>query len=276
MTITREQKVRLGIFAVAAGVLFAIVILVFAGMQFWQARHRYYIEFQTSVYGLEEGADVFLHGVRVGKVVDMSLSSADPDKVLVTIDVDEDAPVRTNTIAVLQYAGITGLKIVDLRGGTAEAPPLPPGGTIPVGETVLDRIAEQGAVMLDQTAQLLERANAIAAQAEVIVENLARVSQDVNIQEIVAQARTTARNLAHASRSLRGVIDENRAGLRASVEAIEEAATRAAEIVDDAQVRGMIADLRQATRSFKELAREIRQRPSRLLYSKPPRERELP
>lgn len=276
MTITREQKVRLGIFAVAAGVLFAIVILVFAGMQFWQARHRYYIEFQTSVYGLEEGADVFLHGVRVGKVVDMSLSSADPDKVLVTIDVDEDAPVRTNTIAVLQYAGITGLKIVDLRGGTAEAPPLPPGGTIPVGETVLDRIAEQGAAMLDQTAQLLERANAIAAQAEVIVENLARVSQDVNIQEIVAQARTTARNLAHASRSLRGVIDENRAGLRASVEAIEEAATRAAEIVDDAQVRGMIADLRQATRSFKELAREIRQRPSRLLYSKPPRERELP
>lgn len=276
MTITREQKVRLGIFAVAAGVLFAIVILVFAGMQFWQARHRYYIEFQTSVYGLEEGADVFLHGVRVGKVVDMSLSSADPDKVLVTIDVDEDAPVRTNTIAVLQYAGITGLKIVDLRGGTAEAPPLPPGGTIPVGETVLDRIAEQGAAMLDQTAQLLERANAIAAKTDEIIGSLAEVTETANLDEIAAQTRATARNLARASASLRELVDENREGLSTTIAAIEDAARRASELVDSAQVRGAIADLRQASRSFKELAREVRQRPSRLLYSPAAPERKLP
>lgn len=276
MTITKEQKVRLGIFAVAAGALLAIVIIVFAGLQFWHPRERYYIDFHSSVYGLEEGADVFLHGVRVGKVVSMSLSHEAPGKVRVAIDVDEDAPIRTNTRAVLQYAGITGLKIVDLRDGTAAAPPLPPGSTIPVGETVLDRIAERGAEMLDQTAQLIERANAIAAQTEVIVENLARVSSDVQIDDIVAQTRTTVRNLSAATKALRGVIDENRAGVRASVEAIEDAATRVAELVDDAQVRAMIADLRQATRSFKELARELRQRPSRLLYSRPPRERELP
>ena len=37
-----------------------------------------------------------------------------------------------------------------------------------------------------------------------------------------------------------------------------------------------IADLRQASRNFKELAREVRQRPSRLLYSSPAPERKLP
>jgi hypothetical protein len=35
-------------------------------------------------------------------------------------------------------------------------------------------------------------------------------------------------------------------------------------------------DLRQASRSFKELARDVRQKPSRLLFSTTPSERKLP
>lgn len=271
---TKEQKVRLGIFAVASGILLAVVLVVFAGMKFWQARDRYYIEYDSTVYGLEEGADVFLNGVRVGNVTDLAI--ADVSTVRVAIDIDEGTPIRTNTRAVLQFAGITGLKIVDLRGGSAKAAKLPPGGTIPVGKTALDRLEEQSEVMLAQTTRLLERANAIAAKTEEIITNFAEVTESENLDEIAAQTRATAKNLARASASLRELVDENREGLSTTIAAIEHAARRASELVDSNQVRGAIADLRQASRSFKELAREVRQRPSRLLYSSPAPERKLP
>ena len=45
---------------------------------------------------------------------------------------------------------------------------------------------------------------------------------------------------------------------------------------DNQPVRAAMMDLRQASRTFKELAREVRQKPSRLLFSSPAPDRKLP
>jgi hypothetical protein len=166
--------------------------------------------------------------------------------------------------------------VIDLRGGSYAAPPLAPGSTIAVGETMLDKIQDKAEQIADQTTELMERANAIAAKAETVVENLANLTQPEQMGDVMTQTRQVAANLAQASASLRGLIEENRAGLRASVSAIEQTAKRAADLVDGNQVKAAVADLRQASRSFKELAREVRQKPSRLLYSNPEPDRKLP
>jgi phospholipid/cholesterol/gamma-HCH transport system substrate-binding protein len=276
MTTTKQQKIRIGLFAVAAGALLAVVLVVFAGVHFWKPRNRYYVEFDKSVYGLEKGADVFLNGIRVGKVGGIRLAPHDIQHVQVALDVNEDAPVRTDTRAVLQFAGITGLKVIDLRGGSLAAAALPVGGTIPVGETILDKLEEKGKALVDQSQELMERASSIVTKADTIVTNLANATDSANLGEIMAQTRVTAANLAQASASLRGLIDENRASLKASVAAIEETAKRAANLVDANQVKAAVADLRQASRSFKEMAREVKNRPSKLLFSKPEADRKLP
>ena len=276
MTTTKQQKIRIGLFAVAAGALFAVVLVVFAGVHFWKPRDRYYVEFDSTVYGLEKGADVFLNGIRVGKVGGIRLAPHDISHVQVALDINEDAPIRTDTKAVLQFAGITGLKVIDLRGGSLAAPKLAVGGTIPVGETILDKLEEKGMAIVDQSQQLMERANSIMAKADTLVTNLSTATDTANLGEIMAQTRATAANLAQASSALRGLIDENRASLRASVAAIEETAKRTADLVDGNQVKAAVADLRQASRSFKEMAREVRNRPSKLLYSKPEPDRKLP
>ncbi|HEY5925896.1 MAG TPA: MlaD family protein [Kofleriaceae bacterium] len=276
MSTTKQQKIRIGLFAVAAGALFALVLVVFAGLHFWKSRNRYYVEFDSSVYGLEKGADVFLNGIRVGKVGDIGLAKHDIRLVRVALDVNEDAPVRTDTTAVLQFAGITGLKVIDLRGGTLAAPQAARGSTLAVGETILDKLEAKGMKIVDQSVELMERANSIVAKSELIVDNLAKVTDPQQMGDIMMQTRAVAGNLAQASASLRGLIDENRAGLRASVQAIEATAKRAADLVDGNQVKAAVADLRQASRSFKELAREVRQKPSKLLFSKPEPDRKLP
>lgn len=276
MTTTKQQKIRVGLFAVAAGALFGIVLVVFAGLHFWQTHSHYYIVFDDTVYGLEKGADVHVNGIRVGTVTGIGIADDDLTKVRVEIEIRQDAPIRTDTKAILQYAGLTGLKVIDLRGGSLASPRLAPGGIIPVGETAIDKLQDRAERIVDESTELIENANEIVSSTQKVVANLTEVTDPEHLGEIVEQTRAAAANLAQVGAAMRGLIDDNRAGLKASIAAIETAARRTAELVDPTQVKAAVSDLRQASRSFKELAREVRQKPSRLFFSSPAPDRKLP
>lgn len=293
---SKAQKIRVGVFAAVTGALLAIVVIVFAGLRFWEGQDTYRIVFDGTVMGLEKGAIVYLNGMRVGAVDAIEPAPDDLRKVRVTISVREGTPIHADTRAMLQFAGITGIKVIDLRDGTRASPRLAEGATIAQGETLIDRLEQQAATLTDQTDQLMRRANQI-------VENLVVISDPkrfAGMEDVVREARTTAQNLAAASAALKGMVAENRATLRASIASIEETANAATAILDGevsqilvnagdfvSELKGMVSsnqtalrsavfDLRQASRSFKELAREVRQRPSRLIFSSAPSERKLP
>jgi len=284
---TKTQKIRVGLFVAITGLLVAIVLVTFAGMKFWESRERYHIVFTGSVMGLEKGAAVYLNGMHVGSVEDIGIAKDDLRNVDVTIAVDEDTPIHENTEAQLTYAGITGLKVIDLRNGTAYTARLAPGSQIAEGETLIDKLQDQAEILAEQATELMTRANRIAGQLE-------------GVDDIVASARRTAGNLEQASGTLQLMVGENRQTLKNSLAAIEQTAKSATTILDgqmsqlvanadslvtdvkgvvhrnDTALRTAVFDLKQASRTFKELAREVRQRPSRLLFSDPARERKLP
>jgi phospholipid/cholesterol/gamma-HCH transport system substrate-binding protein len=276
MTTSKQQKVRIGLFAIAAGTLFVLVLVVFAGLHFWRDRAHYEIVFNHSVYGLQRGADVYLNGIRVGTVDKVGVDPDDIRNVKVRIEVEAETPVRTDTKAILQFAGITGLKVVDLRDGSPMAPKLAAGGRIPEGETTLDKFEKRAETMLDESTQLMQRANQIAMTAQEVVSNLDTITDPEALGALIQQTKQTAANLAAASGALKGLVDDNRAGLKSSIASIELAAKRTADLVDNGQLRSAVADLRQASRSFKELARDVKQRPSRLFFGKAEPDRKLP
>lgn len=276
MSTTKQQKIRIGLFVVVAGVLFSIVLVAFAGVHFWKSRTRYYIEFDDTVYGLEKGADVHFNGIRVGKVVEIGLAPTDLSKVRVAIEVKQGTPVRQDTKAILQFAGLTGLKVIDLRGGAVTSPRLAANSMIPRGETMLDKLQTKALAMVDDSEEIMERAKQISANAQKVVEHLDEITDPQKLGSIIDATRTTSANLAELSASMRQIVDENRASLKSSVASIELAAKRMSEMIDGNQVKAAVSDLRQASRSMKEMAREVRQRPSRLLFSKPEPDRKLP
>lgn len=278
MTTTRHQKIRIGLFATISGVLVGIVIAVWGGIHLFHHRNHYVIDVDGSVYGLLEGADVYFNGITVGSVRKIAIAPGDLRRVRIEIAVDDDTPVRTDTKADLTLAGITGAKIIDLRAGSPMAPPLPPGGRIEVGESAFDRLEHQLDRVANKSSELLERADRIEASAQTVVDNLATITDPAQIAPLIEASRAAISDLARAGAAARGLIEENRAPLHRSIASVDATTADIARSVreDTGQLRGAIADLRQASRSFKELAREVREQPSRLIVSNPKSDRKLP
>jgi phospholipid/cholesterol/gamma-HCH transport system substrate-binding protein len=142
---TRANYVLIGAFTLIA----AVVAVLFA---LWAGRHTtsanwadYEIRFTQAVTGLSTGGAVQYNGITVGTVRELSLAPDDARQVLARIRIQADAPVKEDTVARLQLAGLTGITFIQLSGGSPDSPPraIPADGSlprIPAEESALDRL----------------------------------------------------------------------------------------------------------------------------------------
>jgi phospholipid/cholesterol/gamma-HCH transport system substrate-binding protein len=129
--ITKEQKARLSIFLAAAAILFIIILAAFIYPILKEKGDAYYINFKgTSVNGLNNGSDVKYQGVKIGIVTDIEVNPHDLDSILVQVKIQAKFPVKEDMRAALVYAGITGLRFIEISGGHTHAALVPPGGEI--------------------------------------------------------------------------------------------------------------------------------------------------
>ncbi len=118
----RARFVLIGVFVVA-------VIAAGFGFVYWMEnvgglakRTSYQIRFDQSVSGLLLGSAVQFNGIRVGEVTNLKLDKDDPRRVLVTIAVASDTPIRTDTVVGLSFGGLTGVPEISLTGGSPSSP----------------------------------------------------------------------------------------------------------------------------------------------------------
>ncbi|MBY0268647.1 MAG: MlaD family protein [Burkholderiales bacterium] len=74
-----------------------------------------------SVSGLNLNAPVKYSGVDVGKVRDIRLDPANPERVRLLFAIERGTPVKVDTVAVLKTQGLTGIAYVELSGGARDA-----------------------------------------------------------------------------------------------------------------------------------------------------------
>lgn len=111
--------------------LFTFIVIAGAfGFVYWlhntagsKETATYRVIFSGSVAGLRVGAPVLFNGIRVGAVTDLHLTD-NPSQVAAIVAVDPATPVRKDTRVTLEYAGLTGIASVALKGELASAPPL--------------------------------------------------------------------------------------------------------------------------------------------------------
>ena len=281
----RKKAAKIGVFTFVVGLLLAIVLFSFGGIRLWKHQHRYFIELQDSVMGLSEGAGVYFNGIHVGNVESIGLDQQDPSRVRIAIEVQVGTPVRADTKALMSSSGFPGIKTIDLQGGSPSAAALPPDSIIPAGQTGLDKIQKEAEVVADQASKMMIRTREILDDADQVVKDLQQVTNPQALGAIIDSTKQTTANLARASATIDAMIAENRVALKTGIGSVAKASDNASQVATDmrnlihanqATISATLADLRQAARTFKDLAREVREKPSRLMFSSAPEERKLP
>lgn len=208
--VTKVQKIRLGVFIAIGSLLILLFLGAVAGNQLFQKRDIYYIEYSdVSVNGLQVGGTVNYHGIKVGRIETIKVNPKDVSKVILTISLEAGTPIKQDVLATLVPVGITGLKSVELKGGSNSAAMMKPKSYIKVGVSTFDDITG--------------RAVSIAEKIDLIATNISKITDGQN-QENIAQI------LSETSLLLK----DTRANLGETLHSLSVIAANAAEVASAA------------------------------------------
>jgi phospholipid/cholesterol/gamma-HCH transport system substrate-binding protein len=114
-----------GLFVLVLGAALIAGVLWLGSGGAWQKKYDLYLAIEDeSVSGLNLNAPVKYNGVEVGKVRDIELDPANPERVNLLFAIERGTPIKEDTVAVLKIQGLTGIAYVELSGGARDAPPL--------------------------------------------------------------------------------------------------------------------------------------------------------
>lgn len=182
---TRANYALIGALVILSGALIAVFVLWLGQSEYRRDYKAYDIVFEGPV-SLEEGAAVRYIGIKVGEVASVRVDRADPAKVRARIRVSREAPIREDSSASIQLAGITGTTFIQISAGTGARLEARPGEPVPVirsERTLVDQIVAGGAQALGRANMTFERVNSLLTD-----ENIAAFSASLqNIERASAQ-----------------------------------------------------------------------------------------
>src|SRR5580765_4131935 len=111
-------ETRLGIFFALALIAAFLIMEMIGSFDFFKRGIRVHAQFST-VQELKEGDPVKMAGVQIGRVEQIELLE---DKVDVTMKLNKPDNVRTDSKAIVKFAGLMGQSFVEIRFGSASAP----------------------------------------------------------------------------------------------------------------------------------------------------------
>ncbi|MDC4206340.1 MAG: MlaD family protein [Candidatus Manganitrophus sp.] len=121
-----EAKVnyaRVGLFVVLLGAALVVLLIWLGRRESRQVYDHYDVYVRESVTGLNIGASVKYLGVDIGYLKEMVIDPENPEQLRLTLSVSEETPVKEDTVAFLEFQGLTGVAVVNLAGGGRESPP---------------------------------------------------------------------------------------------------------------------------------------------------------
>lgn len=299
---SKVNYIIVGLFVlVLSSALIGGILWLGADSKYRKSYDVYLAYMHESVSGLNLNAPVKYRGVEVGRVRKISLDPANPEQVRLEFDIERGTPIKVDTVAVLRIQGLTGIAYVDLSGGSVNAVPLAAAGkekfpVIKTGPSLLARLD----IALNEVLSSLDRtsANINAVLDDDNRKNLKRSLADLatlthvlagrsgTIDSGIADTAQTMQNAARASAELPQLM----ARIGRSADAVEQLAAQlggtsaiAGETLQAArsdvrrftdeslpELERTLGEIRELSTTAHRVAKELEQRPSVLLYGKPP------
>jgi phospholipid/cholesterol/gamma-HCH transport system substrate-binding protein len=292
MDVSRAEKARLGVFLIGTAAFMLLVLFFMVGKKIFTRKVAYYTRITETVSGLELGTPVKQNGVDVGNITGVQTDSADITRSVIRFEVAKGTPIKQDMVASLGSYGITGLKYLELTGGSYSAADVPPGGEVRSEMSMLGKLSQRAdsiAYKIDRLlgnvlaltesqgrAQLEKLVNSsvnLAANLDSLTSDIARIRPGRRIDGILAQAEA-------ATASLRDQI--KKAEVDKTVREYRKVAEGAGDLTQklDITLLRVQEDLTQSMNNLKEtmknmnaFSRQIRENPSVLLRTEEKQER---
>ncbi|WP_121060872.1 MlaD family protein [Chachezhania antarctica] len=201
---TRANFVLIGAFTLV-GLIGAFAFLLWLAKFSTDQQYAYYDVLFESVAGLGTAGDVRYNGLKVGQVVSLNLDDKDPSRVRVRLEVEEKTPITTETVAVLESQGVTGVSYVSLQNDNPGGKPLAEFSVIPSKRSPLQSIFEGAPELLNKAVDLLDKLNNVVStqnqQAVTdLLSNLSSASEKVDT--VMGEFEGLSKDISAASKEI--------------------------------------------------------------------------
>lgn len=197
-------------------VLLLSLIGFFTARQLLEKRDTYYVSYSgVSVSGLEVGSPVKYLGITVGAISDIKIDPEDVNSIIVELSLEPGTPVKEDAKADIVAVGITGLKTIEIRGGSNEADFLDENEFIQAGSSI--------------TEEITGKAEIIAEKVEKVLNNLQVFTEPDNLNKITTSADRISSLANDASLTIAKIdtlVDENKEAVYQTVVIAHEISER--------------------------------------------------
>jgi phospholipid/cholesterol/gamma-HCH transport system substrate-binding protein len=281
---TKANYVAVGVFVVVFLTGLVIALLWLGGSQYTEEYAYYRTFFSGSVTGLGDGTLVRYNGIQVGRVSKVDFDPNNPKRVIVTLQINPDLPIHSDSVATITSEGLTGGTYVEIDGGLESTPVLPHVlfGDYPIIKSKPSTLQE-----IEQSApQLLAKINGIADRLNDVLspQNRQAFAQTLsNLRDVTgvlvkdtSDFSATLGNLKTASAG----INTDLADLHTVLGSANDTTKRLDKLSDDvdklsgdldSQVNGarvdqLLGQTREMLRSLTHLSNELDREPTRLIF----------
>jgi len=291
---TRANYILVGSCVLAA--IASIVVFIF-----WLGRNElnhqettYFTYFTGSVAGLTNGTPVRYRGVPIGKVGNIEIDPENVERIRVTLKLKPDAPIKTDTIASLEMAGITGGSYVELTGGTQASPPLEAKepGEVPVIQSEnssLQSLVADAPKLLGKLNQLADSANNVLSpdntkKLSEMIEHLRSLSASLDgmgpdARQAVANFNGLTGDLRKQMPQILDSLHQDTTSVRQAADGFNKVATNLDGLIADNraplrdftgnglnEITGMVSNLRTLTETLNRVVDRLDRDPQRYLF----------
>jgi len=174
---TKINFFKIGLFVIA--LVTSLLILIFWLGKFGFEKKKfdeYSIYFQESVSGLNIGSSIKYKGFEVGNVSEIKLNPHNSEEIQIDIVIKKGTPIKEDNYAVLGNLGITGLKYIELKGGSNDSKLLQKDEN---GFRIISSKTSDLTTLVDSTTDLTNELTVVLAQMKKLLadENINSISQ---------------------------------------------------------------------------------------------------
>jgi phospholipid/cholesterol/gamma-HCH transport system substrate-binding protein len=292
----KTSKFMVGLF-VALGIILTVVAIIWIGAtKYFEKGNRYVTYFDESVQGLQMDSIVKYRGVEVGRVEQIRVAP-DNHLIAVVMKVNLRDNLPKTTIAQLKVAGITGMVFVELdrqnKGEAEKSPKISFPSEYPIIPSRPSEIAKIMAgvsTVVDKFSSMDTRG--IFDQVKDTVAQIEIFFRGKDMEAIIGNVKALTGNLKNSSERVDKLLAAGRLDdvLLEASGALKEAHTLLASVQEElkglniretlgktqaiaSEVKALSENLRQTSETLDSLVGRINDRPSDLLFGKPPKKR---